>query len=56
MIGHADALVWARAYCFGQWRLAPFVRRGPVYNHWESSASSQSSARGMRAKRAEIVA
>jgi hypothetical protein len=33
MMGEAEAAVWARAYCFGQCRLEPFVPRGPIRNH-----------------------
>ena len=33
MIGSAEAAVWARAYCFGQCRLAPFVPQAPMRNH-----------------------
>jgi hypothetical protein len=33
MIGEAEAAVWARAYCFGQCRLEPFVPRAPIRNH-----------------------
>ena len=33
MIGPTEAAVWARAYCFGQCRLKPFVPQEPVRNH-----------------------
>ena len=33
MIGLVEAAVWARAYCFGQCRLAPFVPASPMRNH-----------------------
>jgi len=33
MMGLAEAAVWARAYCFGQCRLAPFVPEAPMRNH-----------------------
>lgn len=33
MIGLAEAAVWARAYCFGQCRLEPYVPTVPVRAH-----------------------
>jgi len=33
MIDQTEAAVWARAYCFGQCRLEPFVPRAPLRDH-----------------------
>ena len=33
MIGQAEAVGWARAYCFGHCRLEPYIPREPIDEH-----------------------
>jgi len=33
MIDEAEAIAWARAYCFGQCRLAPYIPGEPIEEH-----------------------
>ena len=33
MIGQAEAVGWARAYCFGHCRLEPYIPRAPIDEH-----------------------
>src|SRR5438477_465051 len=33
MMGHAEAVGWARAYCFGQCRLEPYIPKEPIDEH-----------------------
>jgi hypothetical protein len=33
MIGQAEAIAWARAYCFGHCRLTPYIPAAPIEEH-----------------------
>jgi len=33
MIGQAEAVAWARAYCFGHCQLAPYTPAAPIDEH-----------------------